>query len=36
MTKDPFEGLVVRDGEVLVPDEPGSGVRLQAGTDWRV
>ena len=36
VTNDPFEGLEVKDGEVVVPDEPGSGVRLRAGIDWRI
>jgi L-alanine-DL-glutamate epimerase-like enolase superfamily enzyme len=36
VTNDPFEGLVVKDGEVLVPEGPGAGVRLRAGLEFRV
>lgn len=36
VTQDPFDGLEVKDGAIKVPDEPGSGVRLHAGIDWKV
>ena len=36
VTEDPFEGLVVKDGAIQVPDEPGNGVRLRADVHWSV